>query len=1234
MLLGKILGLGVFNKNISTIRRGFYALNILHVLPVMFNKQILNFGKCEYIRTTGLSALEHNQFLNSSDKIGVSLNISDHFLDIETEDKVKMNLDKGSNNIIYRIEDDNFFKPISEDRKFRFIKLKNNIECFLISDSQSKDSGAALSVGIGSSMEPKSIPGLAHYLEHMLFLGTNKYPDENEYSRYLNDHGGYSNAETNDDQTVYYFSIEATYLEGALERFSEFFKSPRFNKSCLDRELNAVDSEFGALLNSDLWRLDQVQRYLSNSTHVYNKFIIGNKETLDINPKLMGINVRDELIRFYTNYYSSNIMKLAIIGNESLSELEDIVIKYFSDIKDKNIKFTNKYEPNPLNTLIGHLLRIKSINDKNQLSIIFPITYQIPLNEYDPCHYISEMLGSKAEGSLFEYLKLKGWADILSIDCSSYKSGFSYFLIETNLTNEGRDNLIPVINAIFYTIKLLKESELDISFFKQLQIILDANFKYSSQKSSISLIHDIVYYSQYHQCKPEEILKVNYLLKEMKMNYIEEILDLLEPNNMFIILSQPNFDSLKYNQIFNNEVVINNTRYNEEINKEQYEIFLKEKYFGTEYNLQEIPTSFINKLDHINSSVILDEMDIKLPSNNKYIPTDFTLYYPIIKPQRYPTTLFNSLQEFIKYNQIDILNNQDEYKDLSITDKIPDILKSIYYFPVHNIPIPKSLINIRLIFPSINNIKDIISDEIPDEFINNLSSYKIVILTQLLSLSLKLSLSSVLNLANKVGTAVFINSLFSYNYNGTPYGMEILIDGFSHKIPLILYEFAHNLNNSDEFINKYFNHAYDSLVKSLNNQILHSKSYQQCFMFAFEISTKQPITPNKLLKESTNVKYQDIIHLTKIISKYSKLEGIIIGNYTPRYSIAIIKEFLKMIGHISDSNQIADMNFTSDIDLLINKEKQNLDDLSNNISSDINDQIKKNMNTNQITSKSANIHMENQLLNYNHLLDNTNVNNTFISTKISNNKLSNFVNIYEMLDIYSLPEKYKNSYYFSKCADPEDLNSAIMLTLPIPEYTEINKSLLDLVHILFNEKFFSDLRTKQQLGYIVNSSPGEFGNIILYYLFIIQSSQYDVKYITERILDFYENKFIIDNIDKESFELARKSIISQLKIPPRSLGEIKSIYLSEIVMKRFNFNWKEIRINYLENLKYEEFIEWFNETFPNSPKLITAVQSQNINKEKLSIDEIEEYIPNGFIKLNDTQELFKLENIKIFKFTE
>lgn len=66
--------------------------------------------------------------------------------------------------------------------------------------------------------DPKELPGLAHFCEHMLFLGTEKYPLENEYSKYLSEHGGSSNASTSAEDTNYYFEIVPEHLPGALDR--------------------------------------------------------------------------------------------------------------------------------------------------------------------------------------------------------------------------------------------------------------------------------------------------------------------------------------------------------------------------------------------------------------------------------------------------------------------------------------------------------------------------------------------------------------------------------------------------------------------------------------------------------------------------------------------------------------------------------------------------------------------------------------------------------------------------------------------------------------------------------------------------------------------------------------------------------------------------------------------------------------------------------------------------------
>ena len=85
----------------------------------------------------------------------------------------------------------------------------------------------------------------------MLFLGTEKYPDEKSYKEYLTSNGGSANAYTSMEHTNYYFSVNSRALNGALDRFSEFFKSPLFTPSATMREMNAVDSGKLHLLCAD-----------------------------------------------------------------------------------------------------------------------------------------------------------------------------------------------------------------------------------------------------------------------------------------------------------------------------------------------------------------------------------------------------------------------------------------------------------------------------------------------------------------------------------------------------------------------------------------------------------------------------------------------------------------------------------------------------------------------------------------------------------------------------------------------------------------------------------------------------------------------------------------------------------------------------------------------------------------------------------------------------------------------
>lgn len=72
-------------------------------------------------------------------------------------------------------------------------------------------------------------------------------------------------------------------------------------------------------LNSDYWRLSQVVRTNTNKKHPFSRFSTGNLQTLRDDPKKQGLNVRDELIKWYNEHYSANVMKLCVLGKGTVN---------------------------------------------------------------------------------------------------------------------------------------------------------------------------------------------------------------------------------------------------------------------------------------------------------------------------------------------------------------------------------------------------------------------------------------------------------------------------------------------------------------------------------------------------------------------------------------------------------------------------------------------------------------------------------------------------------------------------------------------------------------------------------------------------------------------------------------------------------------------------------------------------------------------------------------------------
>ena len=101
---------------------------------------------------------------------------------------------------------DDIVSAALDRRSYRWVELDSGLRALLISDANSDKAAAALEVKTGHFDDPADVAGLAHFTEHMMFLGTESFPDERSFKDFIGRHGGSSNAFTGMETTGYHFS--------------------------------------------------------------------------------------------------------------------------------------------------------------------------------------------------------------------------------------------------------------------------------------------------------------------------------------------------------------------------------------------------------------------------------------------------------------------------------------------------------------------------------------------------------------------------------------------------------------------------------------------------------------------------------------------------------------------------------------------------------------------------------------------------------------------------------------------------------------------------------------------------------------------------------------------------------------------------------------------------------------------------------------------------------------------
>ena len=733
-------------------------------------------------------------------------------------------------------------KSPNDRRLFKYIKLQNDLQVLLVSDIETQYSSASLSISIGSNNEyfDNEIEGVAHFLEHMLFMGSEKYPDENDYGKYILENNGSSNAFTENNHTNYYFNCVPEGLLKILDVFAQIFISPLFKMESVERELNAVDSEFQNSLTNEYSRFNAVCKQFMKKTHPNSKFNFGCLKTLNVP------NIQKIVYDFYNKYYSSHLMKLVVIGKETLDELEKNITTMFSKITKKNVHNNTNYG-NVFDAPI--YAKIIPIVQEHELTIMWEFNFDNNPDYSDFYDFIAHIIEHEGEGSLADMLYQEFLIKSLCTSMSKHDFGKNVIMnIEINLTNDGFKHIELVKNIIMNYIKMLSVASYNdmCKLFNEFKLELDTEFENYSIPDPESFAIKLTSLWATKHIDPINLVAYYYTFKEYDINIHKIIINILSKmtiNNVIIFESSKTFESIE--------------------NPIEIEKWYNVKYFKCE--------PYVNQITYQNETLSLPCLNPYVCNPKEHILINANKFSCNIQPQKLPFENMN-----VWWNPDTVGKSPEIY--LMINVLFPNksqliknqIIDKLYFNCFYNITNAK-LFNMSKANYGVDIIRH--NNGFYIDICGNSSKFKIV---------LKTVIEELLNFKNKITKSLFNNVKELYKQEISNYIYDSPYTEIDHEL---LVNIADNFYSDYEILNKLQTITYDDLMQ-----------YD-----LFENNKQNTVGPNMLYGIiQGNITFDETFDICKYLNKFNPIDYKL--NFDNPLKELKINEFEKTLENENEKN--------------------------------------------------------------------------------------------------------------------------------------------------------------------------------------------------------------------------------------------------------------------------------------------------------------------------------------------
>jgi predicted Zn-dependent peptidase len=334
--------------------------------------------------------------------------------------------------------------------------LKNGLTVLAVPIKSAKSVLVDMFIKTGSRQETKNINGISHFLEHLFFKGSQKYPTAHALSHALDAIGAEYNANTGKEHTQFYIKAAKKHLRFIFEVLTDMLQHPVFAAEEIEREKGVIIEEINMYEDTPMRHVEDVLEEVMWPEQPLGRNIAGTK------PVIQKIT-RQNILDYVGTFYQPQNMILAVVGAYDSAVLNQLVEKFWAAVARKKFPGWQRAKERQKNSMFK--LEPKK-TEQYHLAMGF--------RSYDHNHpddivqiVLATILGGGMSSRLFtEIRERKGWAYYVRATPSNYQDTGN-FVIQAGVRQDALPQVVKTIVAELKKIKTVPVGSSELNKAKE-----------------------------------------------------------------------------------------------------------------------------------------------------------------------------------------------------------------------------------------------------------------------------------------------------------------------------------------------------------------------------------------------------------------------------------------------------------------------------------------------------------------------------------------------------------------------------------------------------------------------------------------------------------------------------------------------------------------------------------------------------------------------------------------------